>query len=468
MTTLPSLLEAVRGRVGTTAEELAPYGRDQSFLRGSPLAVVAPADSDDVVALVRWARQGRVPLVPRGAGTSLDGESVPADGAVVVDLSGWNQLIEVVPEELWARVGPGIVNRDLQRALHSQGVFFPPNPGSWTTATIGGHVATNASGPRSFKYGPTRSWIRELEAVLGTGDRARFGHRVAKRSVGPELLHLLVGSEGTLGILTEVTVRLAPLPARREGLVVPLPAPVSLSAVARRLRLRSGAGLSAVELIDRSSAAVLAERRQVDWPADAALLLLEVEARNARDAEEQRAGIVADLRAVGVDRPPTVYSDADELWTLRGASGVALDERMGPRVREDIAVPLGRIDELLERLGAIAASAGVGLFLYGHLGEGSFHPNFVVEPASPTGERIRAAVLTAALELGGTVSSEHGIGRLKADFLARELGPVPTDLLGSVKRRCDPDGILNPGKLYPSASGPAGRFSPSLSGPAAE
>ena len=468
MTTLPSLLEAVRGRVRTTAEELAPYGRDQSFLRGRPIAVVAPADSDDVVALVRWARQARVPLVPRGAGTSLDGESVPADGAVVVDLSGWNQLIEVVPEELWARVGPGIVNRDLQRALHSQGVFFPPNPGSWTTATVGGHVATNASGPRSFKYGPTRSWIRELEAVLGTGDRARFGHRVAKRSVGPELLHLLVGTEGTLGILTEVTVRLAPLPARREGLVVPLPAPVSLSAVARRLRLRSGAGLSAVELIDRSSAAVLAERRQADWPADAALLLLEVEARNARDAEEERAGIVADLRAVGVDRSPTVYEDADELWTLRGASGVALDERMGPRVREDIAVPLGRIDELLERLGAIAANAGVGLFLYGHLGEGSFHPNFVVEPASPTGERIRAAVLTAALELGGTVSSEHGIGRLKADFLARELGPVPTDLLGSMKQRCDPDGILNPGKLYPAATGPVGRPSPSLSGPAGE
>ncbi len=460
-----SLAETVRGVIRFAPAELVTFGHDQSFLVGNPMAVVAPADVDDVVALVRWARRTRVPLVARGAGTSLEGESVPPEGAVVVDLSGWNALLEVDPEELWVRAGPGLVNRDLQRALRPHGVFFPPNPGSWTVATIGGNVATNASGPRSFGYGPTRFWVRELETVLGTGERARFGSRVAKRSVGPDLVQLLVGSEGTLGLLTEVTLRLAPLPERREGLVVPLPSSVSLSRVARRLRPMSRRGLSAVELLDRATAAVLAERRNAEWPADASLLLLEVEAHDDREAAAGREALIASLRAVGVERSPTVFADADELWTLRGASGVALDERTRPRVREDVAVPLTQIDELLVRLRAIAENAGVPLYLYGHLGEGSFHPNFTIDPATAAGRRVRTAVLNAALELGGTVSSEHGIGRLKVDFVARELGPSAVDLLYGVKRCCDPDGILNPGKLYPPSLGRAGgQPSPSLSG----
>ncbi len=451
-----ALARVVRGSVRTDPDARDAFGRDQSHLVGTPWAVVAPADADDVVALVRWARDVGVPLTARGAGTSLDGESVPPDGSVVVDLSGWNRVLEVDPGELWARVGPGIVNHDLQEALRPHGVFFPPNPGSWTVATVGGHVGTNASGPRSFRYGPTRAWIRALEVVLGTGDRVHFGTRVAKRSVGPELLNLFVGSEGTLGIVTEVTVRLAPLPAHREGLVYPLEARTSLGSLARRLLATPGTGLSAVEYVDEGSAAVLAEQRHADWPAGAPLLLLELEADDPREIAPRRERIASALRSEGVLRSPTVFSDADELWTLRGASGAALDERMGKRVREDVAVPLGRIDELLLRLGEIARDQRVRLYLYGHLGEGSFHPNFVVDPTTPAGDRIRAAALNAALALGGTVSSEHGVGRLKTDYVVRELGGTAVDLLSAVKRRCDPDGILNPGKLYPPARPRAG------------
>jgi D-lactate dehydrogenase (quinone) len=463
-----SLAAVVRGSVRTDPATVGRFGRDRSHLTGSPAAVVAPADAEDVVALVRWARRARVPLVARGGGTSLDGESVPPDGGVVVDLSGWNAVLEVDASELWARVGPGIVNHDLQVALRPHGLFFPPNPGSWTEATVGGHVGTNASGPRSFRYGPTRAWVRALEAVLGTGERVRFGARVAKRSVGPDLLPLIVGSEGTLAIVTEVTVRLALLPARREALVVPLPPGVSLGAVARRLRPSPATGLSAVEYIDRASATVLAEQRTIEWPTGAALLLLEIEAEGEREAVERRAQVIAELRAVGVDPTPTVVPDADELWTQRGESSVALDERTGPRIREDVAVPLGRIDELLRRLEAIGRSEGVPYYLFGHLGEGSLHPNYACDPGGPVGDRIRRAVLEAALALGGTVSSEHGIGRLKADYLERELGPAAVDLLRGVKARCDPDGILNPGTLYPRSFLRAGeRPSPSPSGPGA-
>jgi len=419
--------------------------------------VVAPADVDDVMALVGWARRHRVPLVPRGGGTSLDGESVPADGSVVVDLSGWNAVLEVDPEERWARVGPGVVNRDLQEALRPHDLFFPPNPGSWTTSTIGGNVGTNASGPRSFRYGPTRAWVREVEAVLGTGERARFGARVAKRSVGPDLLHLLVGSEGTLGIVTEVTVRLAQRPPLREGWVLSLPEDVSLGTLACRLARASGTGLSAVEYLDRGSASALTETRPTGWPTGSALLLLEIEAEGAGEASARRNRVRAALREVGVAGRPTVFSDADELWTIRGASGEVLEERMGRHVREDVAVPLGRIDALVRTLEEVARAANVRFYLYGHLGEGSLHPNYVIDPTTSAADTIRAAVLTASLRLGGTVSAEHGIGRLKTPFLARELGGTAVGLLSAVKRHCDPDGILNPGKLYPSPGRAAGR-----------
>ncbi len=444
-----SLREVVRGSVQSDPRALEPFRSDRSHLVGTPSAAVAPLDSEDVVALVRWARRHRVGLVPRGGGTSLDGESSPLDGSVVVDFTGWNSVLEVSPDELWARVGPGIVNLDLQRILRPHGVFFPPNPGSWTSATIGGNVGTNASGPRSFRYGPTRHWVRAVEAVLGTGERVRLGSLVAKRSVGPDLLSLIVGSEGTLAVVTEVTVRLAPVPARREGLVFPLPEGLSLGAVAVRLRSTAETGLSAVEYLDRASAETLADRRAVDWPTDSALLLLEVEAAGEAEAARRRERLFEVARSCGVLGQPVVVADADALWTQRGESSVALDERTGQRIREDVAVPLGRIDELLARLEGIAREARIPYFLFGHLGEGSFHPNYACDPAGPVGDRVRRAVLNAALSLGGTVSSEHGIGRLKREFLSQELGGVAVDLLEEVKRRCDPDGILNPGKLYP-------------------
>jgi len=440
---------AVRGTVFTVPAELERFRRDASHLEGTPRAAVQPLDVDDVVSLVRWARRTRTPLVPRGGGTSLDGESVPIDGAVVVDFSPWRSVIEVSPNELWARVDPGVVNWDLQETLRPAGLFFPPNPGSWTTSTIGGNVGTNASGPRSFRYGPTRAWIRSVEGVLGTGEIAQFGSRVAKRSVGPDLLHLIVGSEGTLALITEVTVRLAPRPAVRTGLVFPLGPEVSLGAVAGRLTGAAETGLTSVEFLDRGSAAALHDSGRADWPSDSALLLLEIEAGTPDEAAARRTRVLSELRSVGVTSAPIVYDNADRLWTLRGESGVVLDEEMGIRVREDVGVPLGEIDAMIRRFEEIGRAAGAKLYLFGHLGEGSLHPNYVVEPGTEKAERIRAELLTAALDLGGTVSSEHGIGRVKTPYLSRELGEPAVGLLGTVKRWCDPDGILNPGKLYP-------------------
>jgi glycolate oxidase len=436
--------------VTTDPERVAPFGRDASHLVGRPLAVVAPADPDDVVDLVRWARRSHTPLVPRGGGTSLDGESVPTDGAVVVDLSGWNRIRKVDGDGLWARVEPGVVNWQLQRALSPRGLFFPPNPGSWTTSTIGGNVGTNASGMRSFRYGPTRSWVREVDAVLGTGDWVHLGSRVAKRSVGPDLLQSFVGSEGTLGIATEVTVRLAPVPAMRRGVVVPVPRAARLGRWVASLSRLPESGLSAVEYLDRGCAAALAEQREARWPSGSSLLLLEVEASSPAESTRRLARLRRALRSLGAGEPVTVFEDADELWTLRGKSGDVLLERYGYHVREDVAVPLDRVDALARELRRIARAENVLFFLFAHLGEGSLHPNYVVDPRTRPAERIRARVLRAARSFGGTISAEHGIGSLKRAFLSEELGAGAIALLWALKRACDPDGILNPGKLYPA------------------
>jgi D-lactate dehydrogenase len=430
-------------------------GRDQSHLVGVPWAAVRPKDSDDVVALVGWARTHHVALVARGAGTSLEGESVVLPGGVVVDFSQWSRIHHISPERRSVRVGPGVVNRNLQSALCPFGMFYPPNPGSADVCTIGGNIGTNASGPRSFAYGPTRRWVRALDVVLGTGERARFGNLTEKRSVGPDLLQLMIGSEGTLGIVTEITLRLAPLPCLRQGWVIPLAPTNRLGPVAMGLARARGTGLSAVEYLDGFSADGLREGRGAGWRPGSPLLLLEIESDTAAESQLRARRVREALRAADVRAPPIVFPDADRLWNLRGENGRVLDERVGPRVREDVAVPLDRIDELIAGLRRIARRERVPLYLFGHLGEGSLHPNYAVDPVSPTADRIRTAVWEVALALQGTISAEHGVGRLKRAALEAELGPEAVRLLESVRQACDPDGILNPGKLYPDRRGPA-------------
>ena len=446
---LRALARSIDGTVATDPETLARVGRDRSHLTGRPIAAVAPRDADDVAAAVRWARAHRVPVVARGGGTSLDGESVPVRGGLVLDLSGWRAIREIRADEGWGRVDPGVVNLDLQIALEARGAFFPPNPGSWSTSTIGGNVATNASGPRSFRYGPTRAWIREVELVLGDGRRARWGSRARKRSVGPDLVSLFVGSEGTLGIATEITVRIAPLPGVRRGLVVELPDRIRLGRLAQALASAPATGLSAIEFLDRPSARELATAGGIDLGGDGPLLLLEIESDRAAEADDRTARVTRLLRAAGATHRPRAYPDADDLWSARGQASVALDRRFGDRMREDVAVPLGAVDALVREIHRIAARARVPLFLFGHLGDGSLHPNFIVPSAGPRADRIRAQLVRAALGLGGTISSEHGIGVTKTQYLEREIGVPGLDVLRALKQACDPDGILNPGKLFP-------------------
>jgi FAD/FMN-containing dehydrogenase len=442
-----ALRAAVSGAITEDPDALGRFSTDGSHLVQMPAAAVAPRDRDDVQQIVNWARRWKVPLVGRGGGSSLDGESVPPVGGVVVDFSSWNALIEIDEADRLVRVGPGVVNRDLHQTLAPHGLFFPPNPGSWTTSTIGGNTATNAAGPRSFRYGATRSWVRGLEVVLGSGEILRVGHRSRKASTGPDLLGFFVGSEGTLGFFTEVCLALAPAPQRRIGLVVPVPDDIVFGTTLPRLLASPAPDFSAIEYLDRPTAAALSRFSSGRLPGETALVLLELESTVADEGTDLQR--VADrLVEAGVSGEPVVYPDADQLWTLRGQSGEAI-EGEGVRVHEDMAVPWSRFDELIAGTRALAARHDVPVRLFGHLGDGNLHPGFVVDPVSERSRTVRRDLVMLTKRLGGTISAEHGVGVLKAPYLTLEHGEVGVSVLEAFKRRCDPDGIMNPGKLYP-------------------
>jgi glycolate oxidase len=449
----PEASKALRAEiVGPVTEDddaLVRFSSDASHLTQQPAAAVAPRDRDDVQRLVTWARRWKVPLVGRGGGSSLDGESVPPPGGVVVDFSGWNAVIEINDADRLVRVGPGVVNRDLYQTLSSRGLFFPPNPGSWTTSTIGGNTATNASGPRSFRYGSTRIWVRGLEAVLGSGEILRVGHRTRKASTGPDLLGFFVGSEGTLGLFTEVCLGLAPLPERRIGLVIPVPDDLKFRTTLPKLLAPPAPAFSAIEYLDRLTAGALGRFSSSRLPGETALMLLELESTEADEGSDLE-NVAKRLVNAGFEGEPVVYPDADQLWTLRGQSGDAI-EGEGVRVHEDVAVPWSRLDELIEGTRALAAHHDVPVRLFGHLGDGNLHPGFVIDPTSEPSRAVRQDLILLTKRLGGTISAEHGVGSVKAPYLALEHGEVGVSVLEAFRARCDPDGILNPGKLYPKA-----------------
>jgi D-lactate dehydrogenase (cytochrome) len=452
------LARRVHGELSREPEALAGVAGDASHLRGTAAGVLRPSDAADVQEAIRWARRASVAVVARGGGSSLDGESVPTPGALVMDFSRWTRVLEWDEANRLVRVEPGVVNRTLQEEAAAKGFTFPPNPGSWRTSTLGGNAATNASGPRSYRYGPMRRWVRGWEAVLGTGERMRCETRARKRSVGPDLVGLLVGSEGTLGLFTELLLELAPLPARRQAIVVPIPEGTSLPRIRDLLDRASERGLplSAIEYVDRGTAEELHRVAAARVPSGRALLLLELEGTE-ESATDDLGRLLEVLRPEGLDSEATMFPRADELWTLRGESGLLLDQRFGLRLREDVAVPPDRLGELLALIASLAESARVEVFTYGHLGEASLHPNFVVDPASPPAEELRRRLLAGVHALGGTISAEHGLGALKSPYLELEHGPAIVGLLRGMKRLFDPDGLLNPGKLLPSELSPKAR-----------
>ena len=430
-----------------------PLSHDQAEWApvGTPIAVVRARSTADVQAVVQACFRHGVPVVPRGAGTGLSGGANAVDGCVVLCLDRMDAVLEINPLERLAVVQPGVVNDHLRAAVAVEGLWYPPDPASSPWSTIGGNVATNAGGLCCVKYGVTRDYVLAVEVVTGTGEVVRLGRRTAKGVAGLDLAGLMVGSEGVLGVVTEVTLRLRPLPPPSITVAGHFASVVDAGSAVRAVAA-AGITPAALELVDRRCLEAVDAWKKMGLAVDAdAVLLARIDEPGAT-GEEVADRVVACFAGAGASwaERSTDPLEADALFEARRLAYPAL-ERLGPVLTEDVCVPKEHVPEMLGRIGAIADRHGVTIANIAHAGDGNLHP-LIITPPGDDGARVRAQaafedILDAAIELGGTVTGEHGVGLLKRGGLERELSPVVLAMHHAVKRALDPGQILNPGKV---------------------
>jgi glycolate oxidase len=434
------------------ADVLISYQRDQAGFvpAGMPAAAVFPRSTAEVSAVVEFASRLRVPLVARGAGSGLAGGANAIDGGIVLVLTRMDRIIDLDVAEQTVRVQPGVINADLSNRAREHGLWYPPDPASWEISTIGGNLATNAGGLCCVKYGVTRDWVQQLEVVLADGRVLTVGTRTVKGVAGYDLVGLFVGSEGTLGIITEATLRLRPAPPPRTTVVATF---ASLEAAGDAIgHVLAVAAPSLLEILDASTIAAIERWKRMGLDTDAAALVLaqsdlpgELAAVEASRIERACADAGADLVVASTDP-----DEAEMLLAARRFAFPAL-EQLGDTLLDDVAVPRSRLTEMIAAVADIARRHRLVIGTFGHAGDGNLHPTIVYDREDPGEvERTSAAftdIVHEALRLGGTVTGEHGVGLLKRDHLHEELGAVGMNLQRSIKAALDPLGILNPGKV---------------------
>ncbi len=422
---------------------------------GLPGAITLPSTTAEVSDLLRLATQHRVAVVPRGAGTGLSGGAAGIEGAVTIALTRMTRILEIDPDNLCVVTQPGVINAELKDAVARHGLFYPPDPASYETCSIGGNLGTNAGGLCCVKYGQTRDWVLGLEVVLADGTVIRTGGKTVKDTAGYSLTHLFVGSQGTLGIITEATLRLRPLPGPRATLLAFFG---SLGAAGEAVAAMTRSGLVPVtlELLDRETILAVDDAHSLGLDrAAAAMLLVESDAPGDAAAAELDAAEAAILAAGGTSIVRA--QDAQEADWLRQARRLALRalERQGTVRMEDVGVPRSRVPELLAAIERIAAAHGVRCATFGHAGDGNLHPNLVFHRDDPNAERlthlVRDEIFQVALDLGGTVTAEHGIGAARREWLPIQRGEGAVAAMRAIKQALDPLGILNPGRVLPDA-----------------
>ncbi|WP_328745248.1 FAD-binding protein [Streptomyces sp. NBC_00285] len=432
-------------RLTTEPAALAAYATDRSGTRpvGSPLAVVHARRTEDVTVTLRHAHALRVPVVPRGAGTGLSGGASAGEGTLVLDLSGMNRVLELSADDQLAVVEPGVITADLDRAAAAHGLRYTPDPASAALSTIGGNIATNAGGLRCAKYGVTRDSVLGLEAVLADGTALRTGRRTVKGVTGYDLTALLTGSEGTLAVITSATLRLRPIPVATATLAAYFSS-FERAAEASYAIARAGVEPALAELVDGP---VLQAVDPALRQRGAALLLVQCDGAGAA-AEAASVSRLLKPLATTVETT-TDPAEAEALLAARRLALPAL-ERLGRPLIEDIVVPRSRLAEAAAEIRAISARHDVPVFTIAHAADGNLHPIIVVDPALPAlpdaAWEAAGEIFALALRLGGTLTGEHGVGVLKRQWVAEELGPAAHALQRRLREAFDPRGILNPGK----------------------
>ena len=438
----------------TDASERLTYAYDNSRRHALPDAVALPRTRDQVVALVRACRRHRVPVVARGRGTNPTGAAVPVEGGVVVSMERMDRVLDIRPGDRCAVVEPGLLNGDLQAALAPHGLFWPPDPTSAMFSTVGGNLACNAGGPRAVKYGASRDNVLAITAVTGAGELIECGTATTKSATGYDLQRLLVGSEGTLALIVEASLRLTPAPAARRAIRAIYRDVAAAAAAVARL-MAQPVTPSMLEFMDADAVRLARDVGGADLPADAgALLMIEADG----DPDQLPRDIEALMAAAGGDGLVSLDDAADEaararLWAARKALSPALRTLAPGKINEDVVVPVSRIPALVDGVQALSREFALPIVCFGHAGNGNLHVNLLYDPADARqAERAAAAmsrVFALALSLGGTLSGEHGIGLAKREFMTQAVPPATLALMRQLKAVFDPDGILNPGKLLP-------------------
>lgn len=454
-----SFVEELRQAVGrdnvlTDPADRWSYGYDNSRKHNEPDAVAFAVSHDQVQRIVRACNQYRVPLVARGRGTGTTGGAIPLHAGLVLSLERMDRIIDVDPANRAMRVEPGVTNQAVQDKAAEHGFFWPPDPTSSAYCALGGNLALNAAGPRALKYGTTRENVLGLRAVIGTGDDIHAGVYTTKGVVGYDLTRLIIGSEGTLAVITEATLKLTPQPEAKRTLQA-VYASVRESAAAVSRIMAQPVTPCALEFMDGAAIDMIRDYSDVVLPpAAGALLMIEVDGPEiGLDAAVESVSHAASGAGLIELKAAKTAAEIAALWTTRKALSPTLRKIAPNKLNEDVVVPVSRIPELIEGLEKLSRDFGIPIVNFGHAGNGNIHVNLLYDSQDPKQEQqarpCLSQVFDLVLELGGTLSGEHGVGREKRDYINREIDPVTLDLMWRIKQQFDPNGILNPGKIFP-------------------
>lgn len=432
--------------------DMVSYSYDASEHSHRPSCGVWAESMEQVSEILKLANRNRIPVIPRGAGTGLSGMAVPVKGGIVLDLSHMNKILRISIEDRLAIVQPGVVYADLEKALAVDGFFFPPDPASGKVATLGGNVATNAGGVKGAKYGTTRDYVLGLQVVLPDGRIMRTGSKAMKSVSGYDLTRLFVGSEGTLGVVTEITLKINPKPTAASTAVATFDDLEDAGRAVSQI-MYSGIIPSVLEILGKHTILAINQNTDLNLPEVDAMLLAETDGYTREETDYQMQKVIDVFKK---NKPKEVKQaaseeEAAELWKARKSAYAVLARIKSHFVLEDVTVPMARVADLLKGVEAIAEKHQIQIATFGHAGDGNLHPQILYDGYDP--EQVRrmegasADLFKLAIELGGTLTGEHGIGLSKAPYMTLEHDRVAMDVMRSIKKMLDPNNILNPGKM---------------------
>ena len=432
--------------------DLISYSKDASEHRHRPDAAVWPATAEEISTILKLANKEKFPVVPRGAGTSLAGLAVPEKGGVILDLGRMNKIISVSVTDRLAVVQPGVVYADLERALEPHGFFFPPDPASGTVATLGGNVATNAGGIKGAKYGTTKDYVLSLQVVLPDGRVMRTGSKCMKSSSGYDLTKLFVGSEGTLGVVTEITLKINPKPSLSSTAMATFE---DLEDAGRAVSeiMHSGILPSALEVVDQQTLIAINQNTDLNLPEVEAILIAETDGHTREETQFQLNKVIEIFKKnnAATVKEAATKEEAEALWTARKSAYAVMSRINYSLAVEDLSVPMSKVPNILKTISDLAKKYDLKIPTVGHAGDGNLHPTISYDSTNPDEvkrvEQASAELFEKVIELGGTLTGEHGIGLAKAPFMHLEHDPVAMEVMRSIKKSFDPNNILNPGKM---------------------